>query len=142
MKVQLEFEKTDLEEMLTLYFERSGFSIKNLDELCEQFASAFPDGIKVQAEILSNYEPPAREDPSPTYLDAGEFDGDSSEEVEDTEKSANADPVSEVVEIVEETRLGHGDLMDPTRPIPGNETKDMAEIMGLVRQSKALERMR
>lgn len=53
MKVRLEFEETDLRDMLKSYFEREGFRVKNVEELCAQFAAAFPEGIFVDAEIVA-----------------------------------------------------------------------------------------
>jgi hypothetical protein len=52
MKVTLEFEESDLREMLTSYFRGNGFAVKNLDEVCAKFKDAYIDGLKVQAEIM------------------------------------------------------------------------------------------
>jgi len=54
MKLQLEFEESDLREMIQGYFRSNGFRVKNLDQLCQLFQKAFPDGIKVQAETAAD----------------------------------------------------------------------------------------
>jgi len=62
MKIQLQFEDDDLEDMLTGYFRDRGFEIKNMSELREQFAQAWPEGLKVSAQTAE--APPVAATPS------------------------------------------------------------------------------
>ena len=51
MKIQLQFEDTDLEEMVIFYFKDKGFVVKNMEEIAVAFKEAFPDGLNVMAEV-------------------------------------------------------------------------------------------
>jgi len=133
MKLQLEFEDDDLREMIEDYFGRNGFKVKNLDQLCELFLKAYPDGIKVQAETTGPQEAttaaapdaPSTEPPPSTELP---------EEEDSNPKKSNGAP--QVV-------MTATDLFDPT---PGNVPsrdeqlrQSQQEVATIVAQSKALE---
>ena len=53
MKIQLQFEDSDLEEMIGFYFRDKGFAIKNLEEILQSFREAYPTGLNVMAEVIS-----------------------------------------------------------------------------------------
>ncbi len=59
MKIQLQFERDDLEEMLTEYFKTRGFEIKNMETLHDAFAVAWPQGLSVAAQTIEAPTKPA-----------------------------------------------------------------------------------
>ena len=133
MKVSLEFEESDLKEMLTSYFRGNGFAVKNLDEVGLQFHTAYPDGLQVQAEIIHMEAPvaPAAE-PRPLNVDAQEYEDE--RDATDAEEVMSTDSV-----------LTLNDLMDP-EPRKGrlvsvvNTSKD--EFTDLLNKSKRIENER
>ena len=123
MKIQLEFEDEDLKNMILQYFEREGFIIKNIEELCSKFKEAFPDGLKVYAELApqnnSSSLPPLPEEAKdwPTYEEAAK------------ETLNDEEPILKFDEIMsEEPSIGRREL-----------NKDVADIGALVRKSRSLE---
>jgi hypothetical protein len=134
MKVSLEFEESDLKEMLTSYFRGNGFAVKNLDEVCMQFLKAYPDGLQVQAEIIpmEATAAPAAE-PRSHHVDA-------QPEYEDERDATDADEVMSTDSV-----LTLNDLMDP-EPRKGrlvsvvNTSKD--EFTDLLNKSKRIENER
>lgn len=123
MKVTLEFEESDLKEMLTGYFLGNGFLIKNLDEVCAHFSNAYPEGLKVQAEITAP-EPVQSRVPSVESVEPRDSD---SNDVTDT-----AEPT-----------LSLNDLTDPEprgKAVRASNTKnDFAELLNI---SKRIENER
>jgi DNA-binding transcriptional MerR regulator len=126
MKIQLEFEDEDLRKMIIDYFEREGFEVKNIDELCELFKGAFPDGIKVHANIL-----PDKPAETPRH-------------------SARAQPVEddedEPVATDDNPPLGFTQLLDPTpsrrtgrMEAVINRDVDGSDIQDVIRRSRELE---
>ena len=63
MKLRIEFEDNDLHSMITQYFASAGFEVRNLHDLCEQFKTAFPDGIFV--DVLTVGKPTDNSIPEP-----------------------------------------------------------------------------
>jgi hypothetical protein len=61
MKIRLQLESSDLREMLDNYFNSNGFSVLNTEELCAQFAAAFPEGLVVAATLAPTRAAPALE---------------------------------------------------------------------------------
>jgi len=112
MKIKLEFERHDLEEMLGSYFGNLGFRVKNLDELCAQFGEAFPGGLVVQAEIVDVPQEPVDElNDAPLVIER------------------RVEPEVKVLEEpIEERVLSFTDLMDPTMRTREDEERDAAEI--------------
>src|SRR5690348_8057747 len=58
MKIQLEFEKADLVEMLNEYFGVRGFDIKNMDDIVQQFDKTWPEGLRVSASAVVDEKAP------------------------------------------------------------------------------------
>jgi hypothetical protein len=52
MRIKLEFEVPDLEEMLIDYFESKGFKINNLEEIINTFVKTWPQGLVVSATTM------------------------------------------------------------------------------------------
>ena len=136
MKLRLEFEDSDFREMIQEYFDRNGFAVKNLDQLCELFKKAFPDGIKVDAETKPPIHIPSfstSDHASASTVTAVPVDAETVEP-EAPEKTNGKD----------ETFIASAsDLFDPT---PGNVPsrdeqlrQSNAEVARIVAQSKALE---
>lgn len=138
MKILLEFEEPDLRDMIQSHFEKNGFSVRNLDEICAQFNAAFPEGLKVYADML----PIEAVTPVRTTHRAESTDADE-------------DDVPYVPPVDENPRLALSDLMDPTpRPVHGrmeltrdSKTADKDEsidldIKRLVNQSRRLEQVK
>lgn len=129
MKVTLEFEENDLREMLTSYFRGNGFAVKNLDEVCVKFKDAYPEGLKVQAEIMA-MDPPvpqasAVSSPIPAVADA-----DAEEDIDDVSEAA-------------EPMLSLNDLTDPSprgRVVSIANTKN--DFADLINASKRIEQER
>lgn len=126
MKLRLEFEDSDLREMIHDYFDRNGFAVKNLDQLCELFKKAFPDGIRVDAETRDSR--PAKPAAAPSLPE---------------EHTEMEDSVPEKNNGTSNVAMTATDLFDPT---PGNvPTRDeqlrqsQREVANIVAQSKALE---
>ncbi len=65
MKLTIELEEEDVKKMLFEHFAQSGFSVRNLDELCAKFLSAYPDGLRIQADPIDL--PPVEAAPVPVY---------------------------------------------------------------------------
>lgn len=122
MKIKLEFERHDLEEMLGSYFGRLGFRVKNLDELCTQFGEAFPQGLVVQAEITdAPIEPVDALNDEPLAIER------------------HVEPeVKEPEQIPDERLLSFTDLMDPTMRTREDEERDAAEIRKIRNKSNGL----
>jgi len=121
MKVTLELEENDLREMLENYFRQNGFTVKNLDDICGQFAAAYPEGIQVRAEIGPA---PVVASPQPDLEP-------------DLEPDAELDIVEEL-----SPRLSIDDLFDPTprlKRVTAERDTDN-DIAKLVRASKGLEK--
>lgn len=51
MKIKLEFERDDFQEMIQEYFKTTGWVVLNLEDVVEQFEAAFPGGIVVEAAV-------------------------------------------------------------------------------------------
>lgn len=66
MKVTLEFERDELEKMIENHFANAGFVVKNMVQILEQFTSAFPEGLKVQADVAQQPTTPYVESQSVT----------------------------------------------------------------------------
>jgi hypothetical protein len=133
MKLRLEFEDSDLREMIQEYFDRNGFAVKNLDQLCELFKKAFPDGIKVDAETRGPREATA----------AAEVDAPTAVTPPVEELSEAEDPNPHKSNGSANVAMSATDLFDPT---PGSvPTRDeqlrqsQQEVANIVAQSKALE---
>lgn len=135
MRLQLEFENADLREMITDYFKASGFVVKNLDQLCEFFHKAFPDGIKVQAETIA-YKHAQDPDGRPVKPAVGTHSAV-------PELPAKEDPTLEKNDGTPNVIMSASDLFDPT---PGQvPTRDeqlrqaQAELKHILAQSKVIE---
>lgn len=134
MKVSLEFEESDLKEMLTSYFRGNGFAVKNLEEVCLQFLKAYPDGLQVQAEIIP-MEPAVAPPAEHRQLNV-----DAQQAYEDERDDTDADEVMSTDSV-----LTLNDLMDP-QPRKGrivsvvNTSKD--EFADLLNKSKRIENER
>lgn len=125
MKVTLEFEESDLREMLTSYFRGNGFAVKNLDEVCAKFKGAYVDGLKVQAEIMTT-EPTNIQAVTPTDVPVEDVDVDT-----DTASDSH------------EPMLSLNDLTDPSprgRVVSIANTK--SEFADLISASKRIEQER
>lgn len=145
MKITLEFEETDLRQMIVDHFTKEGFNVKNLDEICQQFLLAYPSGLKVEADILppqvtavappSDYKPIVTTDDVVTYND------------EDADADVLKDPGG--------VSLTLNDLMDPTprmgrtevtrakpavRAVTSDDEAAVSSIEKIVRQSRNLEK--
>lgn len=81
MKITLEFEYSDLRNMVENHFTNEGFIVKNLDDICNAFGAAFPGGLRVEADIAPAPVVPARkpsrfaaaeDDAAPPTMGAGE----------------------------------------------------------------------
>lgn len=143
MKITLEFEESDLRQMISNHFKEAGFTVNNLDEICVSFTAAFPQGLKVDAGIL----------PATEWNDKGTDTGRISSaepNFSNTPKSADDEP-EQLPEPEDDDNkiLTISDIMDPTprrgrievvRKAPGaEEDADTGSIEKLVRQSKNLE---
>jgi len=135
MKLQLEFEDSDLREMVQGYFARNGFAVKNLDQLCELFHKAFPDGISVQAETLAQKQV--------NYPDGTTVAPATGEHAATPLLPEEEYPPPTKTDDRPQTVMTASDLFDPT---PGNvPTRDeqlrqsQKEVAYLVAQSKAIE---
>jgi len=141
MKVRLDFEREDLEKMITTYFEKEGFKVKNLDELIEQFGTAFPEGLSVQAEIAEKPQP------TPRLIFPG---AQSAVNVvtsavgtmlpQETGLTVADETVEAYADLEEDDKpLSMTDLLDPTNHRRG-DAEESAQVLKIVQQSKQLER--
>ena len=121
MKIKLEFEAPDLHEMLTGYFDKLGFTVKNIDELCEQFTAVFPEGLVVHAEIAAL---PEENKTEPVVVKEA-----------DAAFALDTFVLTTAPELKEERRLSHADLLDPTTRTPDDDARDAAEIRKIRDQS-------
>lgn len=62
MKIKLEFEKDDFHSMLKTYFSETGWEALNLTDVVDQFETAFPGGIVVEAVPHTPSKVPAAPD--------------------------------------------------------------------------------
>ena len=130
MKITIEFEDADLREMLTEHMLKGGFSVLNMDALCEAFAQAFPEGLRVHAGV-AEMPAPVEAPPSPV-LDSGP----------ELPLNTMHTPESE-----EEGPLSFDDLMDPTPRLGRTElrvarnTDTGDDIRNIIRKSNAIERV-
>ena len=132
MKITLEFEDDDLRNMIANHFTNEGFLVKNLDEICSAFGVAFPQGLRVEAEV------------APVPATTKRYVGKRGVALEDAEEHDNdyvADPE------FGSAPLTMGDLMDPT-PRRGRleaarksvkPDKAITGIERLIKESRALE---
>jgi hypothetical protein len=131
MKIQLQFENNDLEEMLTEFFRARGFEIKNLPELQEQFGLAFPGGLKVEAQTA---EPP----PAPAVKLSSTLAVTASEAPE-----AIAPVVSITARKEGNPRMTAADLFDPDlRGAPSRDellAENQREIQDILAKSQQIE---
>jgi hypothetical protein len=104
VKIQLELETDDLHRMITEYFNKSGFEVKNIDDICAIFSAAFPDGLKIDAGLLP---PPVAPVESPTC----EFPVATEPDIEDnTEKEiekrieVNYEDGSDIYDVIRRSR--------------------------------------
>ena len=129
MKVTLEFEDNDLREMLTSYFRGNGFAVKNLEEVCAKFTTAYPEGLKVQAEIVP-MEPVIETSGYRQHIAPDEDPIDNDSEVQET--LATSEPM-----------LSLNDLTDPEprgRVVSITNTKN--EFTDIINASKRIEQER
>lgn len=125
MKLKVEFEIDDLQLMFNQFFTDAGFEVADLDQLCEQFASAFPDGIKVDVHPLV---PSA----DTSELDSAGVDGEVSH-FEPPEDFVEEDEPTSLVSVDKGKKVTHTDLADPTY------SGEISAINRLVTQSKNIE---
>lgn len=139
MKITLEFEEQDLRKMITDHFTSEGFNVKNLDEICNMFGVAFPQGIKVEADIV----------PLPVNNSVATT---SVSRLVDADETYD-DGIRPQVQEKDDDTLSFSDLMDPTPRIGRTEAtrkKGRATVTGedsvvdgidkLVRLSRNLEK--
>lgn len=146
MKVRLEFEREDLEKMLTTYFEKEGFRVKNLEELIDKFGEAFPEGIAVQAEIIDTPPAPVVHIAPPGLDWGGQFVGATTAVgtpipmvITNSPETPVVEEESPVYRDLEEEPLSMTDLLDPTKHRAG-DLDENAQVLSLVEKSKQLER--
>lgn len=142
MKLRMEFEDDDLREMIDGYFRQSGFQVKNLDQLCDLFRKAFPEGIEVQVATLPVTVPAEPVEPVERRPRSPEKEFESSPEDED-EEYVDIDEGKGNGAAEGNPRMSASDLFDPT---PGKvptrdeqlkQTQD--ELKHLLNQSKVIE---
>lgn len=105
MKLRMEFEEGDVRSMVSSYFEKNGFKVKNLEELCEMFSSAFPEGISVDVETVEVPVIAVKEE-TPIRAEAIEEDEAAPEPVK-TKKTPSK-------KVTANPRLSASDIMDPS----------------------------
>jgi hypothetical protein len=148
VKLTLEFEENDLRKMIVDHFVREGFLVKNLNTVCQQFLQAFPDGLRIEADIApmsEQVEESVSEDSVATPIDR--------HVVYTSDADADAVAIDEVpVDSTEPLTLT--DLMDPTPRMRRSETSRPSKpvrilssvddvgvgIESIVRQSRNMEK--
>lgn len=116
MKINLQFEKSDLEEMLTEYFRNRGFAVQNMVHVVQHFEATWPEGLEVAALTLPPelMLPSTASKPAPAATNSYEYAADAPVTQDD------AGPEEEVVEQKSNgkgnPRLSADDLFDPNGP--------------------------
>lgn len=108
MKLQMEFESSDLRDMVKTYFSKSGFHVKNLNDICDKFNNAYPQGIVVNVEVTNGEVPEIEQE---TKIE----DNLDTKEMPEVEISDTAS---------ENVALSAADLLDPTPGISGVPNRD------------------
>lgn len=142
MKLNMEFEASDLEDMITEYFERNGFVVLDVESIVEKFSNIYPEGITIQVKAApaepastSTHTYVLREDDGVTRTPT---DTASVEEVVEDLK----EKVEEAAKVAAPPRLSLNDLMDPTGD-SGVPNRDQLlaerELQHVLKQSKEIE---
>lgn len=139
MKLRMEFEESDVRDMIESYFERNGFKVKNIDSLCMQFLEAYPDGIQVDVQTLPIDNEPIEnvvEDKEEMMVKESPPSVETEEEDQEVTKSSG------------NTRLSMSDIMDPTPGVHNVPSRDellkmreqeQKELQHLLNESKTIE---
>lgn len=120
MKIKLEFERDDFRKMIQQYFQTTGWEVLNLDDIVDQFDTAFPGGIIVRAEISAGAAVPS---PEPAVPASDTADTEVAEEPEEPSEQVDGNP-----------RLQYSQLTGP------QDEDDSNEISHILRQSASLKR--
>jgi hypothetical protein len=140
VRIHLELEADDVKDMIEQYFAAQGFAVRNLPLLCAAFETAYPEGIRVEAQ-------PAQM-PEPEPIPARSFEPEDLVPVGITQEGSLvvvAPPVS--VGTKSNPRLKYSDMMDPS--MHGNAPsrdelllETQRELQEILSASKAIERER
>ena len=127
MKLNMEFEASDLEEMILDYFERNGFEVLDVASIIEKFTNIYPEGIVIQVKAapVSPFPAPSLSVVTPVEELPVAYEEEGEEETEATPP-----------------RMSFNDLMDPTGDsgVPGrDQLLADRELLHVLQQSKALE---
>lgn len=146
MKIRLELETADVQEMIQSYFLTKGYEVRNLDMVCAAFEDAYPDGIMVEAHAAVGIAARVAQAPV-TEVAAKSPEVD--EDTETIQAVAEAVPSSRAAEAPAvnakaNPRLSFSDLMDPTLHgmVPSRDEllqETQREIQQLLQASKSIE---
>lgn len=141
MKLNMEFEDSDLEEMITDYFERNGFEVLDVASIVEKFTNIYPEGIVIQVRAA----PTVASVPSFSVVyghDATIVPSATTETVVAVTLDKDTATTLEPVVAEAPARLSFNDLMDPTGDsgVPHREQLlAERELQHVLKQSKELE---
>jgi len=117
MKLRLEFDDDDFNEMITGYFVDRGFNVHNIKHVTDQFKTTYPEGLIIEASPLNGHTPAKPDTPDEIKED---------EVVEPTETEEKEEDKSGI--------LSYNEIKDPTHHVEGNEG-----IFEILKTSKKIE---
>jgi hypothetical protein len=140
MKLTLTFETNDVREMLEQHFERNRFRVRNLEELVMQFVNAYPDGIRVDVDVIADatHVGPAEAVQAPAPVQATPPVQTPAADVVTEEPVPRVAPVKRAA-----ARLSASDLFDPEfQGIKEHQDTSDKEIQHILRTSQEIEKTR
>lgn len=144
MKLKMEFEASDVRDMLEQHFKRNGFEIRNLDEIVNSFTNAFPEGMEIQVDAI----PPAELAPKKVKdEDALELHLNMNPEPPPLVQPYAEKPAAPRPKGKGNPKLSFSDMSDPTymgidKDTPVDEEVMQREIQHILKNSDTIEKSR